>query len=228
MTPPVDNRPSKASLVLPRNKPDPSIRARVRSYNVRRSICTAVVDYNDLVQKRKWLEGTLNLSENSFDVSGLVQCWHNQSKLPVLNILRAQLERSFFVSSHVGLNVGSGGESGHYESRQRGRIDGYRALPLVGNEAQFSEPMHKKTDSGSGCANHFRQLFLMDLWNDLLRFACTLRDYSELHRARQDIEDSISPLALFKKRICFPGAYTIVLPTPGFERKVLMWNRGCL
>jgi len=38
--------------------------------------------------------------------------------------------RSFFVSSHVGLNVGSGGESGHYESRQRGRIDGYRALPL--------------------------------------------------------------------------------------------------
>jgi len=54
----------------------------------------------------------LNLSENSFDVSGLVNVG-TPKQTSVLNILRAQLERSFFVSSHVGLNVGSGGESGH-------------------------------------------------------------------------------------------------------------------
>jgi hypothetical protein len=44
-------------------------------------------------------------------------------------------------------------------------------LRLVGNEAPFAEAIHKKTDSGSSCANHFRQLFLIDLRNDGLQFA---------------------------------------------------------
>jgi hypothetical protein len=44
-------------------------------------------------------------------------------------------------------------------------------LPLVRNEAEFPEAIQEKTDSGSGGANHFRKLFLMDLWDDLLRFA---------------------------------------------------------
>jgi hypothetical protein len=76
-------------------------------------------------------------------------------------------DNSFFLCI---LNVGSrDDESSHYEPRQLGGTDGDRALPLVGNEAQFSEAIHKKTDSGSGCANHFRQLFLMDFRNDRLR-----------------------------------------------------------
>jgi hypothetical protein len=62
-------------------------------------------------------------------------------------------------------------ESSHYEARQLGGTDGDRALPLVGNEAQFSETIHKEADSGSGCANHFCQLFLMDGRNHGLRFA---------------------------------------------------------
>ena len=76
-----------------------------------------------------------------------------------------------FQLSFFGLNVGSGDESSHCELRQLGGTDGDRALPLVGNEAQFPEAIHKKTDSGSGCADHFRQLFLMAVRNDLLRFA---------------------------------------------------------
>jgi len=79
-------------------------------------------------------------------------------------------DNSFF-SLHSWLNVGARDESSHYEPRQLGGADGDGALPLVGNEAQFSEAIHKKTDSGSGCANHFRQLFLMDFRNDRLRFA---------------------------------------------------------
>ena len=59
----------------------------------------------------------------------------------------------------------------HYESRQVGSADRDRAVTLVGNEAPVSEAIHKKTHSGSGCANHFRQLLLTDFWNDRLRFA---------------------------------------------------------
>jgi len=62
-------------------------------------------------------------------------------------------------------------ESSHYEPRQLGGADGNRASSLVGNEAQFSEAIHKKTHSGSGCANHFRQFLLRDCRNDQLRSA---------------------------------------------------------
>jgi hypothetical protein len=66
---------------------------------------------------------------------------------------------------------GSRDESSHYKPRQLGGTDRDRALPLVVNEAQFSEAIHKKTDSGSGRANHFRQFLLTDSRNDQLRFA---------------------------------------------------------
>src|SRR6266849_801598 len=69
---------------------------------------------------------------------------------------------NIFVSPHV-----SGSQ---YESRQLGSADRDRAWALVGNEAQVAEAIHEKTHSGSGCANHFRQLLLTDLRNDLLRF----------------------------------------------------------
>ena len=62
-------------------------------------------------------------------------------------------------------------ESSHYEPRQLGGADSNRASSLVGNEAKFSEAIHKQTHSGSSCANHFRQLFLMNCRNDQLRFA---------------------------------------------------------
>jgi hypothetical protein len=44
-------------------------------------------------------------------------------------------------------------------------------LAVVFDEAQFSEAIHKKTYSGSRCANHLRQDFLADLWNHRLGFA---------------------------------------------------------
>ena len=44
-------------------------------------------------------------------------------------------------------------------------------LAVVFDEAQFPEAIHKKTPSGSRCANHLRQDFLADLWNHGLRFA---------------------------------------------------------
>src|SRR5258705_10690782 len=50
-------------------------------------------------------------------------------------------------------------------------MDGDGALPLVGNEAQFSEAIHKKTNPGSGWPDQFGQFLLMNLRNDLPRSA---------------------------------------------------------
>ena len=44
-------------------------------------------------------------------------------------------------------------------------------LAVIFDEAQFSEAIHKKTHSGSRCANHLRQYLLADLGNHCLRFA---------------------------------------------------------
>ncbi len=74
-----------------------------------------------------------------------------------------QTRSDTFVPPHVSVR--------HYESRQLSSADRDRPLARVGNEAQVSEAIHKETHSGSGCANHFRQLHLTDFRNDLLRFA---------------------------------------------------------
>src|SRR4029077_10825616 len=90
MEPPMDNRARKASLVPPGNQPDPTVRGRTGSDNVRSSISTAIVDNNHLVGKRKRLECTLNSPKNSFNVSGLVQSGYNQSKLVGLKIVHTR------------------------------------------------------------------------------------------------------------------------------------------
>jgi hypothetical protein len=41
-------------------------------------------------------------------------------------------------------------------------------LAVIFDEPQFPEAIHKKTHSGSRCANHLRQDFLTDLWNYLV------------------------------------------------------------
>src|SRR5579864_7137816 len=90
MEPPMDNRARKTSLVPPGNQPDPTVRGRTGTDNVRSSIRTAVVDDNHLVGKRKGLERTLNSPKNSFIVSGFVQCGYNQSKLVGLKIVHTR------------------------------------------------------------------------------------------------------------------------------------------
>src|ERR1700730_12935250 len=70
---------------------------------------------------------------------------------------------TIFVPPHVSVS--------RYESRQPGSAYRDRAVALVRNEAPVSEAIHKKTHSGSGCANHLCQLLLTDFRNDRLRFA---------------------------------------------------------
>ena len=54
-------------------------------------------------------------------------------------------------------------------------------LPVVGNEAELSELVHKKTDAGACCADHFGQRFLADvcrdgLWSTLLSEICEQKE----------------------------------------------------
>ena len=53
-------------------------------------------------------------------------------------------------------------------------------LAVIFDEPQFPEAIHKKTHSGSRCANHLRQDFLTDLWNYLVgsRTGAVLRRFS--------------------------------------------------
>jgi hypothetical protein len=44
-------------------------------------------------------------------------------------------------------------------------------LAVIFDEAQFPEAIHKKTHSGSGCANHLSQYLLADFGNHRLGFA---------------------------------------------------------
>ena len=42
---------------------------------------------------------------------------------------------------------------------------------VVINKSQFPEPVHEEADPRTGCANHFRQHLLADLWNHSLGYA---------------------------------------------------------
>jgi hypothetical protein len=153
MVPPMDNSAGEPALVVPGNQSDPTVRGSTRSHNVRGSIRTLVVDDDHFVGNRKRLEGILNLTENSFNVSRLVQRRHNQGKLFVLGILRIRLDRQFVCSGHVLVERVVRVDSSHCESRQLRGADRNTAVPFVGDEAELSEAIHKETDSGSGCAN---------------------------------------------------------------------------
>ncbi len=58
---------------------------------------------------------------------------------------------------------------------------------VVGNEAQFSEPVHEKAHPRAGCADHFRQHLLTDLGNNSL-------GYSFLTKMSEQQEDPCQPL----------------------------------
>src|SRR6266481_3679777 len=109
------NRARKPSLVLPGDQPDPAVRGGTCPDNVRSSIRAAVVDNNHFVENRKGLERTLNSLENSFNVSGLVQCGYNQSKRIALRILHTRSESSFFSALFVEC-LDLVNKSSHYES----------------------------------------------------------------------------------------------------------------
>jgi hypothetical protein len=42
---------------------------------------------------------------------------------------------------------------------------------VVFDKAVLAKAIHEKADAGSGGANHFRQGFLRDLWNQRFRFS---------------------------------------------------------
>ena len=46
-----------------------------------------------------------------------------------------------------------------------------QAVPAIVKEAQLSEPVHKKNDTGPGCADHLGQGLLTDLGDYRLRHA---------------------------------------------------------
>ena len=67
-------------------------------------------------------------------------------------------------------------------------------LAVIFDEAQFSEAIHKKTHSGSGCANHLSQYLLADLRNHRLGFAFLAELREQQQNPRQPLFAGIEKL----------------------------------
>jgi hypothetical protein len=67
-------------------------------------------------------------------------------------------------------------------------------LAVIFDEPQFPEAIHKKTHSGSRCANHLRQDFLTDLWNYRLGLAFLAELGEQQENSRQPLFAGIEKL----------------------------------
>ena len=67
-------------------------------------------------------------------------------------------------------------------------------LAVIFDEPQFPEAIHKKTHSGSRCANHLRQDFLTDLWNYRLGLAFLAELGEQQQNSRQPLFAGIEKL----------------------------------